>query len=82
MRRILFFFQNLDYIVRHQYRARRYRAFAGANQLPKFRNEILIQADLQRQREINETIGGIVENLMIDFPGQRFNLSKIWQTLK
>ncbi|EDS25778.1 cohesin-subunit [Culex quinquefasciatus] len=74
--------ENLDYIVRHQYRARRYRAFAGANQLPKFRNEILIQADLQRQREINETIGGIVENLMIDFPGQRFNLSKIWQTLK
>uniref|UniRef100_A0A1Q3FT71 Putative cohesin-subunit n=1 Tax=Culex tarsalis TaxID=7177 RepID=A0A1Q3FT71_CULTA len=74
--------ENLDYIVRHQYRARRYRAFASANQLPKFRNEILIQADLQRQREINETIGGIVENLMIDFPGQRFNLSKIWQTLK
>lgn len=73
---------NLDYIVRHQYRARRYRAFASANQLPKFRNEILIQADLQRQREINETIVGIVENLMIDFPGQKFNLSKILQTLK
>ncbi|XP_053697706.1 coiled-coil domain-containing protein 40 [Sabethes cyaneus] len=73
---------NLDYIVRHQYRARRYRAFANAKQLPKFRNEILIQADLQRQREINESIAGIVENLIIDFPGQKFNLTKILQTLK
>ncbi|XP_001659280.2 coiled-coil domain-containing protein 40 [Aedes aegypti] len=74
--------ENLDYIVRHQYRARRYRNFANATHLPKFRNEILIQADLQRQREINETIVGIVENLILDFPNQKFNLSKILQTLK
>ncbi|XP_058452040.1 coiled-coil domain-containing protein 40 [Malaya genurostris] len=74
--------ENLDYIVRHQYRARRYRAFANAKLLPKFRNEILIQADIQRQREINETMMGIVENLILDFPGQKFNLSKILQSLK
>ncbi|XP_055634823.1 coiled-coil domain-containing protein 40 [Toxorhynchites rutilus septentrionalis] len=74
--------ENLDYIVRHQYRARRYRAFANANQHPKFRNEILIQADLQRQREINESIVGIVENLIVDFPGQKFNLVKILLNLK
>ncbi|XP_055598841.1 coiled-coil domain-containing protein 40 [Uranotaenia lowii] len=74
--------ENLDYIVRHQYRARRYRSFTNANQLPKFRNEILIQADLQRQREINESIVGIVENLIHDFPAHKFNLSKILQTLK
>ncbi|XP_055542251.1 coiled-coil domain-containing protein 40 [Wyeomyia smithii] len=74
--------ENLDYIVRHQYRARRYRSFANAKQIPKFRNEILIQADLQRQREINESIAGIVEKLIHDFPAQKFHLTKILQSLK
>ncbi|KFB47723.1 hypothetical protein ZHAS_00015789 [Anopheles sinensis] len=74
--------ENLDYIVRHQYRARRYRALANAQQLPKFRNEILIQADLQRQREVNENIVAVVETLQQDFPVQKFNLNKILQSLK
>ncbi|XP_050082401.1 coiled-coil domain-containing protein 40 [Anopheles aquasalis] len=73
---------NLDYIVRHQYRARRYRALANAQQLPKFRNEILIQADLQRQREVNENIVAVVETLQQDFPAHTFQLNKILQTLK
>ncbi|XP_058060248.1 coiled-coil domain-containing protein 40 [Anopheles bellator] len=73
---------NLDYIVRHQYRARRFRGLANAQQLPKFRNEILIQADLQRQREVNENIVAVVEILAQDFPSQTYNLSKILQTLK
>nr|XP_040236568.2 coiled-coil domain-containing protein 40 [Anopheles coluzzii] len=74
--------ENLDYIVRHQYRARRYRALANAQQLPKFRNEILIQADLQRQREVNENIAAVVETLQQDFPVQKYNLNKILQLLK
>ncbi|XP_053664425.1 coiled-coil domain-containing protein 40 [Anopheles marshallii] len=74
--------ENLDYIVRHQYRARRYRALANAQQLPKFRNEILIQADLQRQREVNENIVAVVETLQQDFPTQKYNLNKIIQLLK
>uniref|UniRef100_A0AAG5DSF2 Cohesin-subunit n=1 Tax=Anopheles atroparvus TaxID=41427 RepID=A0AAG5DSF2_ANOAO len=74
--------ENLDYIVRHQYRARRYRALANAQQLPKFRNEILIQADLQRQREVNENIVAVVETLQQDFPVQKFHLNKILQSLK
>uniref|UniRef100_A0A182U743 Coiled-coil domain-containing protein 40 n=1 Tax=Anopheles melas TaxID=34690 RepID=A0A182U743_9DIPT len=74
--------ENLDYIVRHQYRARRYRALANAQQLPKFRNEILIQADLQRQREVNENIAAVVETLQQDFPVQKYNLHKILQLLK
>uniref|UniRef100_A0A182NF00 Coiled-coil domain-containing protein 40 n=1 Tax=Anopheles dirus TaxID=7168 RepID=A0A182NF00_9DIPT len=74
--------ENLDYIVRHQYRARRYRALANAQQLPKFRNEILIQADLQRQREVNENIVAVVETLQQDFPVQKYNLNKILQLLK
>uniref|UniRef100_A0A182NZV9 Uncharacterized protein n=1 Tax=Anopheles epiroticus TaxID=199890 RepID=A0A182NZV9_9DIPT len=74
--------ENLDYIVRHQYRARRYRALANAQQLPKFRNEILIQADLQRQREVNENIVAVVETLQQDFPAQKYNLNKILQLLK
>ncbi|XP_040167018.1 coiled-coil domain-containing protein 40 [Anopheles arabiensis] len=74
--------ENLDYIVRHQYRARRYRGLANAQQLPKFRNEILIQADLQRQREVNENIAAVVETLQQDFPVQKYNLNKILQLLK
>lgn len=68
--------------MRHQYRARRYRALANAQQLPKFRNEILIQADLQRQREVNENIAAVVETLQQDFPVQKYNLNKILQLLK
>lgn len=68
--------------MRHQYRARRYRALANAQQLPKFRNEILIQTDLQRHREVNENIAAVVETLQQDFPVQKYNLNKILQLLK
>ena len=74
--------ENLDYIVRHQYRARRYKILANATQLPKLRNEILIQSDLQHQREINENLIAIAENLIQDFPQNRNPINRILQVLK
>jgi chromosome segregation ATPase len=74
--------ENLDYIVRHQYRARRYKALANATQLPKLRNEILIQSDLQHQREVNENLVAIAENLLTDFPHHRNQINRILQVLK
>jgi coiled-coil domain-containing protein 40 len=74
--------ENLENIVRKQYRARRYRALLNGKQRTKIRSEAQIQSDYKHQKSINDELCQIMENLQLEVPEQKFGILKIIQTLK
>lgn len=74
--------ENLENIVRKQRRGKRYKATAVSKTMPKSRNENVIAADLQRQREVQEHLTNVVEGLLSEFPENKFPITRILQTLK
>lgn len=72
----------MDNIIRLQNRAKRYRSVIQANQLPKNRNESAIDSQTDRNAEINEHLIYVLENLLNEFPEQKFSIQRIQQTLK
>ncbi|XP_055684486.1 coiled-coil domain-containing protein 40 [Lutzomyia longipalpis] len=73
---------NLETIVRKQHRARRFKALATGRVPPKCRPEGVIEQSMKKQREVQEHLTNLMENLLTDFPHHKFPLTKIIQTLK
>lgn len=72
----------MDNIIRLQNRAKRYRSIIQAQQLPKNRNEHAIEANMDRNMEVNENLNYVLENLIQEFPDQKFAIQRVQQTLK
>jgi hypothetical protein len=74
--------KNLETIVRLQKRAKRYKVLQTCTYLPKMKNESIIDAEMERQEEILENLVSILDTLQKDFPTHKFQIEKIFQTLK
>ncbi|XP_037024464.1 coiled-coil domain-containing protein 40 [Bradysia coprophila] len=74
--------ENLENIVRMQQRAKRYKGLINAKQMPKIRNEAVLQSDLERQLEIRNHLLSLLESLLNDFPDHKYNIKRVLQTLK
>lgn len=74
--------ENLENIVRKQRRVKRYRTAAMGKCPPKLPTEMLIDQNMQRQREVHDHLMNVVEGLLTEFSDHRFPISKIHQTLK
>lgn len=71
---------NLDRIVRVQQRAKRYRALLG-DKVPKSVSEAKVQADCERQTEIQRHLGEVLESLLQQYPFQVWPIRRALQTL-
>lgn len=74
--------KNLETIVRLQKRAKRYKLLQTCQYLPKMKNENALEVELERQEEIHENLVSILDTLQKDFPSHKFQIEKIFQTLK
>ncbi|KAG5674623.1 hypothetical protein PVAND_004577 [Polypedilum vanderplanki] len=74
--------KNLETIVRFQKRAKRYKLLQTCQYLPKMKNENALDVELERQEEIHENLVSILDTLQKDFPSHKFQIEKIFQTLK
>jgi chromosome segregation ATPase len=74
--------KNLETIVRLQKRAKRYKVLQTCTYLPKMKSENIVDAEMERQEEIQENLISILDSLQKDFPIQKFQIEKIFQTLK
>lgn len=74
--------KNLETIVRLQKRAKRYKVLQTCTYLPKMKNDGQLDTETERQDEIRENLMSILEGMQKDFPGQKFQIEKIFQTLK
>ncbi|GAB0089107.1 Coiled-coil domain-containing protein 40 [Sergentomyia squamirostris] len=79
---ILLKHENLETIVRKQHRARRFKALATGREPPKCRSEATIDQTMKKQREVQEHLSNLMENLFTDFSHHKFSIMKIIQTLK
>lgn len=75
-------FQNLENIVRLQQRAKRYRNLASAKELPKLRNESIIDDHMDRQVEISEHLTNVLEGVLPEYPDQKIPINRILHLLK
>lgn len=53
-----------------------------SKQLPKIRNEAVLDTDLERHQEINSQLISVLEALLLEFPNHKFSISRVLQTLK
>lgn len=74
--------RNLEQIVLSQKRVKRYRVLQTCTYLPKLKNEETVESELERQEEIHENLVCILEKLQKDFPTYKFQIEKIFQTLR
>lgn len=74
--------RNLEQIVLSQKRVKRYRILQTCTYLPKLKNEETVESELERQEEIHENLVNILEKLQKDFPTYKFQVEKIYQTLR
>lgn len=65
-----------------QQRAKRYRGLINAKQMPKIRNDVTLQSDLERQQEIRNHLLSLLESLLNDFPDHKYNIKRVMQALK
>lgn len=75
-------FQNLENIVRLQQRAKRYRNLASTKELPKIRNESIIDDHLDRQMEIGDQLTNVLESVLTEYPDQKVAINRILHLLK
>lgn len=75
-------FQNLENIVRLQQRAKRYRNLASAKELPKMRNESIIDDHMDRQREICDHLTDVLQSVLTEYPDQKISINRILHLLK
>lgn len=74
--------RNLETIVLSQKRAKRYKLLQTCTYLPKLKNETTVESEVERQEEIHENLVSILDKLQKDFPTYKFQLEKIFQTLR
>lgn len=74
--------RNLETIVLSQKRVKRYKLLQTCTYLPKIKNEDAIEREFERQEEIHDNLISILEKLQKDFPTQKFQIDKIYQTLR
>lgn len=74
--------QNLDNIVRLQQRAKRYRNLAATKELPKMRNESVIDDHMDRQTEISDHLTNVLEEVLTEYPDQKVSINRILHLLK
>ena len=80
---LLLKFQNLENIVRKQNRAKSYRRLNASTQPLKLpRSETTIQAQMQKQSEINDNLTDIVQLLANEHPEKQQFFSRLLQILK
>lgn len=65
-----------------QQRAKRYRSLINAKQMPKIRNDTVLQSDLERQQEIRNHLLSLLESLLNEFPDHKYNIQRVLATLK
>jgi hypothetical protein len=74
--------RNLEQIVLSQKRVKRYRLLQTCTYLPKLKSEETVETELERQEEIHDNLVNILEKLQKDFPTYKFQVEKIFQTLR
>jgi coiled-coil domain-containing protein 40 len=74
--------KNLETIVLSQKRVKRYKLLQTCTYLPKIKSENAIEHEFERQEEIHENLVSILEKLQKDFPTHKFQIDKIYQTLR
>lgn len=74
--------RNLETIVLSQKRAKSFKVLHTCTYLPKLKSETSIDNEIERQEEIHDNIVGILEKLQKDFPSHKFQIEKIYQTLR
>lgn len=74
--------KNLETIVMSQKRVKRYKILQTCTYLPKLKSDTTVETELERQEEIHENLVSILEKLQKDFPTYKFQIEKIFQTLK
>ncbi|XP_037814483.1 coiled-coil domain-containing protein 40 [Lucilia sericata] len=80
---LLLKYQNLENIVRKQNRAKSYRRLNATTQPLKLpRNESAIQAQMQKQSEMNDQLLDIVQTLSTEHPEKQAFFARLLQVLK
>lgn len=65
-----------------QQRAKKYRNLASAKELPKVRNESIIDDQMDRQTEISDHLINVLEDALTEYPDQKVPINRILHLLK
>lgn len=72
----------MENIVRIQQKSKRYRSLIASSLPTKIRTETNLLNDMERHQEINNHLIIVLDGLLVEFPNQKFNISRVIQTLK
>lgn len=76
-------YQNLENIIRKQNRAKSYRRLNASTQPLKLpRSEVAIQAQMQKQTEMNDQLTDVIQTINVEYPEKQSFFTKLLQILK